>query len=48
MPVHWYYDPKDILKDFGKNGITDYEAPKARHPGSIMSLHSTGGACRGE
>jgi len=45
MPVHWYYNPNDIKKDYG--GITKYEAPKLEHPSSIMSLSSTGGAGRG-
>jgi ADP-ribosyl-[dinitrogen reductase] hydrolase len=45
MPVHWYYNPRDIVKDFGR--ITDFQAPKARHPSSIMSLSNTGGAGRG-
>ena len=36
MPVHWYYSTSDISRDFGK--ITGYEAPKQRHPSSIMSL----------
>lgn len=34
MPVHWYYDPKVLQRDFGR--ITKYEAPKEKHPGSIM------------
>ncbi|GFH33012.1 uncharacterized protein HaLaN_32321, partial [Haematococcus lacustris] len=46
MPVHWYYNPDDIVRDFG--GITKYEAPKARHPSSIMSLSNTGGHGRGD
>ncbi len=45
MPVHWYYNPNDIVRDFG--GITDYRAPKARHPSSIMSVSNTGGHGRG-
>lgn len=28
MPVHWYYNPRDIVKDFGR--ITDFRAPKAK------------------
>jgi len=27
MPVHWYYNPGDILRDFG-GPIARYEAPK--------------------
>jgi ADP-ribosylglycohydrolase len=45
MPVHWYYDPSLIVRDFGK--IVDFQAPKERHPGSIMALSNTGGAGRG-
>jgi ADP-ribosyl-[dinitrogen reductase] hydrolase len=45
MPVHWYYNPDDIVKQFGK--ITKYEAPKEKHPSSIMSLSNTGGHGRG-
>jgi len=45
MPVHWYYDTARLHADFGD--ITDYQAPKARHPGSIMALSNTGGHGRG-
>ncbi|KAF6262383.1 ADP-ribosylglycohydrolase-domain-containing protein [Scenedesmus sp. NREL 46B-D3] len=45
MPVHWYYSVTDLKRDFGE--ITDYQAPKARHPSSIMSLSNTGGHGRG-
>uniref|UniRef100_A0A0G4ID29 ADP-ribosylglycohydrolase n=1 Tax=Chromera velia CCMP2878 TaxID=1169474 RepID=A0A0G4ID29_9ALVE len=45
MPVHWYYNPNDIVTDFGS--IEKYEAPKKRHPSSIMSLSNTGGGGRG-
>lgn len=45
MPVHWYYNVRDIQKDFGK--ITDYQPPKVKHPSSIMSLSNTGGGGRG-
>lgn len=45
MPVHWYYNPSDIVKDYGR--ITTFQAPKERHPSSIMSLSNTGGAGRG-
>lgn len=40
MPVHWYYNPMDILKQF-PGGITKLEAAPKYHPSSIMSLHST-------
>ncbi|GBF98933.1 hypothetical protein Rsub_11725 [Raphidocelis subcapitata] len=46
MPVHWYYNPGDIKRDFGR--VTDYRAPKERHPSSIMSLSNTGGHGRGD
>ncbi|GLC76668.1 hypothetical protein PLESTF_001815100 [Pleodorina starrii] len=45
MPVHWYYNPGDIRRDFGV--IETYQAPKARHPSSIMSVSNTGGHGRG-
>ncbi|KXZ49126.1 hypothetical protein GPECTOR_23g55 [Gonium pectorale] len=45
MPVHWYYNPNDIRRDFGV--IETYQAPKARHPSSIMSVSNTGGHGRG-
>ena len=35
MPVHWYYDPRALQRDFGR--ITDYAPPKKEHPSSIMS-----------
>jgi|TARA_B110000263_G_scaffold241102_1_gene244980 ADP-ribosylglycohydrolase len=40
MPVHWYYNPMDIFKQFS-GGITKLEAAPKYHPSSIMSLHST-------
>ncbi|GAX85033.1 hypothetical protein CEUSTIGMA_g12453.t1 [Chlamydomonas eustigma] len=46
MPVHWYYDTNVLQRDFGY--ITDYQAPKVRHPGSIMSVSNTGGHGRGD
>ena len=45
MPVHWYYNVAALQRDFGT--IRDYQAPKDFHPGSIMSLSSTGRAGRG-
>ena len=50
MPVHWFYNPGDILRLFGKHGITKLEAAPEVHPSSIMSLHSTraGGRSRGQ
>lgn len=40
MPVHWYYRPMDISKEF-PGGIAQLEAAPVHHPSSIMSLHST-------
>ena len=40
MPVHWYYNPGDILKQF-PGGISQFEDAPKYHPSSIMSLHST-------
>ena len=45
MPVHWYYRLSELQRDFGV--IRDYQAPKAMHPSSIMSLSSTSRAGRG-
>lgn len=41
-----YYQPEAIKKQFGR--IVDYQAAPDRHPGSIMSLSSTGGHGRGD
>ena len=35
MPVHWYYNPNNIKKDFN-GGITTYEAARHPHPESFM------------
>ncbi|MDO6567305.1 ADP-ribosylglycohydrolase family protein [Alteromonas sp. 1_MG-2023] len=40
MPVHWYYKPADILRDF-PGGVQQFESAPSFHPSSIMSLHST-------
>lgn len=45
MPVHWYYSVSKIWQDFGV--ISDYQAPKAHHPNSIMALANTGKSGRG-
>jgi ADP-ribosylglycohydrolase len=45
MPVHWYYDLRQLKADFGQ--ITKYEAPMPQFRGSIMNLSNTGGAGRG-
>lgn len=46
MPVHWYYNPMDIFRQF-RGGVTGFEAAPAFHPSSIMSLHSTQKGGRG-
>ncbi len=46
MPVHWYYNPTDIDRAF-PGGIQGLEAAPARHPSSIMPLHSTQHGGRG-
>ncbi len=46
MPVHWYYNPMDILNAF-PGGIQQLEDAPAYHPSSIMSLHSTAKGGRG-
>ncbi len=46
MPVHWYYNPLDILKAF-PGGIQKLEDAPGYHPSSIMSLHSTAKGGRG-
>jgi len=50
MPVHWYYNRGDILRAFPPDGIGGLLPCPARHPGAIMSLHSTkrGGRSRRE
>ncbi|XP_011683572.2 uncharacterized protein LOC585441 isoform X1 [Strongylocentrotus purpuratus] len=45
MPVHWYYDTDNIKRDF--NGwLTGFEAPRKRHPTSILTISAVGGAGR--
>lgn len=46
MPVHWYYNPMDIFRQF-RGGISRFEDAPAYHPSSIMSLHSTSKGGRG-
>ncbi len=46
MPVHWYYNPMDIFRQF-RGGITGFEDAPDHHPSSIMSLHSTKQGGRG-
>lgn len=41
MPVHWYYNPGDIIRQFGNPGVTTLHDAPDTHPSSIMSLHST-------
>ncbi|XP_067116388.1 uncharacterized protein [Osmerus mordax] len=45
MPVHWYYSVYDIRKDFG-GWITGFNAPKNRHPSSILTLSNSAGSGR--
>lgn len=47
MPVHWYYNPRDIFNAF-PNGIQKLEDATEFHPSSIMSLHSTAKGGRGK
>ncbi|WP_319549756.1 ADP-ribosylglycohydrolase family protein [Desulfogranum marinum] len=47
MPVHWYYNPMDILEAF-PGGIQKFEDAPENHPSSIMSLHSTAKGGRGK
>uniref|UniRef100_A0A0L8GEA0 ADP-ribosylglycohydrolase n=1 Tax=Octopus bimaculoides TaxID=37653 RepID=A0A0L8GEA0_OCTBM len=37
MPVHWYYNTNDILKNYDR-WISDYTAPKTFYSGSILPL----------
>eukprot|EP00983_Pelagomonas_calceolata_P132424 1161865-Pelagomonas_calceolata.AAC.12 len=39
MPVHWYYNPQHIVRDFGE--ITTYQAPKVRRKIAHTSLAFT-------
>jgi ADP-ribosyl-[dinitrogen reductase] hydrolase len=34
MPVHWYYNRRALMKDYGR--VTDYLAPHNPHPDSIL------------
>ncbi|XP_007254912.3 uncharacterized protein LOC103045776 [Astyanax mexicanus] len=45
MPVHWYYNVRDIKSDFS-GWITDLNAPKGRHPSSILTLSNAAGSGR--
>ncbi|XP_038050237.1 uncharacterized protein LOC119723584 isoform X2 [Patiria miniata] len=45
MPVHWYYDPDDIRRDYG-DWLSGFVAPKTRHPSSILTISAVGGAGR--
>lgn len=40
MPVHWFYNTKDIAKAF-PGGVQQFEDAPRYHPSSIMSYHST-------
>ncbi len=41
MPVHWYYNPRDIHTGYG-GWLTGYRAPNKQHPSSILSLSAVG------
>ncbi len=41
MPVHWYYNPGDIIRQFGAMGVQTMQPAPEHHPSSIMVLHST-------
>ncbi|KAM4601953.1 uncharacterized protein ACJ7VT_019959 isoform 2-T4 [Polymixia lowei] len=45
MPVHWYYNTDDIKNDFG-GWISGFNAPKSRHPSSILALSNSAGSGR--
>nr|XP_046237819.1 uncharacterized protein LOC124055237 isoform X2 [Scatophagus argus] len=45
MPVHWYYDVNDIVRDFG-GWISGFSSPRSGHPSSILSLSNTSGSGR--
>ncbi|MBX2880335.1 MAG: ADP-ribosylglycohydrolase family protein [Granulosicoccus sp.] len=47
MPVHWFYNPVDIIRYFPPHGITAMQAAPETHPSSIMHLHSTARGGRG-
>ncbi|BFZ00318.1 hypothetical protein BsWGS_03357 [Bradybaena similaris] len=46
MPVHWYYNPRDIKKDYGE-WLKGYVAPHGKHPSSIIRLSAVDGSGRG-
>jgi hypothetical protein len=35
MPIHWYYNRKNITSDF-PGGVTQFEAPRHPHPEAFM------------
>mmetsp|Transcript_34092 Transcript_34092/g.96640 ORF Transcript_34092/g.96640 Transcript_34092/m.96640 type:complete len:447 (-) Transcript_34092:138-1478(-) len=43
MPVHWYYDVKNLKKDYGEAGPQGMLAPKRVHPESMVSMMTYGG-----
>ncbi|XP_030636504.1 uncharacterized protein LOC115817353 [Chanos chanos] len=45
MPVHWYYNVRDIMNDFD-GWITGFNAPRNRHPSSILTLSNAAGSGR--
>lgn len=45
MPVHWYYNVRDIKRDFG-GWITSFDNPREKHPSSILTLSNIAGSGR--
>ena len=41
MPVHWYYDLRQLVSDYGKSGITKFEAPKVIFKRRIFDVIDT-------
>ncbi|KAH3811912.1 uncharacterized protein LOC127835266 isoform X2 [Dreissena polymorpha] len=45
MPVHWYYNPRDIYAGYG-GWLTGFVAPNKKHPSSILTLSAVDGSGR--
>ena len=41
MPVHWYYERANLVRDYGT--ITGYVKPKDEFLGSLLNKSNTGG-----
>jgi hypothetical protein len=48
MPVHWFYEVKDILKVFGEKGIQKFEDAPDFHPYQFMKLEGKNGELIGK